>query len=76
MATSSARRVQKHRDALRAQGLKPVQLWVYDTKAPGFAEECRRQALAAAEADRKDPELAEFIEAALAEMLNHLDRAE
>jgi len=68
MATSSAQRVQKHRDALRAQGLKPVQLWVYDTKAPGFAEECRRQALAAAEADRKDPGLWEFMEAAQADL--------
>lgn len=69
MATSSAKRVQKHRDALRAQGLKPVQLWVYDTKAPGFAEECRREALAMAEADRKDPELLAFLEAAAEELM-------
>jgi hypothetical protein len=25
-------------------GLRPVQIWVPDTRAPGFAEECRRQA--------------------------------
>ena len=36
------------REKKRAQGLRPVQLWVYDTRAPGFAEEATRQALAAA----------------------------
>ena len=38
-------RVRTHRQQLRAQGLKPVQLWVPDPKAPGFAAECRRQSL-------------------------------
>jgi hypothetical protein len=38
-------RVQSHRSRLRAAGLKPVQLWVPDPKAPGFAAECRRQSL-------------------------------
>jgi len=38
-------RVQTHRDRLRAAGLKPVQIWVPDPKAPGFAAECRRQSL-------------------------------
>jgi hypothetical protein len=28
---------------MRASGLKPVQMWVWDTSRPGFAEECRRQ---------------------------------
>ena len=26
---------------MRAQGLKPVQIWVQDISAPGFAEQCR-----------------------------------
>jgi len=43
MATSTSERVQKHRDALRAAGLRPVQIWLPDTRRPGFAEECRRQ---------------------------------
>ena len=38
-------RVQTHRNRLRAAGLKPVQLWVPDPHAPGFAAECRRQSL-------------------------------
>ena len=38
-------RVRSHRDRLRNAGLKPVQMWVPDPKAPGFAAECRRQSL-------------------------------
>lgn len=36
-------RVRRHRDELRAAGLRPIQIWVPDTRQPGFAEECRRQ---------------------------------
>ncbi len=43
-----AQRVQKHRVALRAAGLRPVQIWVPDTRRAGFAAECRRQCLALA----------------------------
>ena len=45
MRTSTSARVQKHRAALRESGLRPVQIWVPDTRRPGFAEECRRQSL-------------------------------
>ena len=65
MRTHAAARVQKHRAALRASGLRPVQIWVPDTRAPGFAEECRRQSLLVAEADRLDTELQAFMDAAL-----------
>ena len=48
-------RVQKHRDAMRAAGFRPVQIWVPDVRRQGFAAECRRQSLLlqgdAAEAD-------------------------
>jgi mRNA interferase MazF len=40
---TGAERVRRRRDKLRAAGLRPVQIWVPDTSAPGFAEECRRQ---------------------------------
>jgi hypothetical protein len=40
---STGERVARRRSKLRALGLRPVQLWVPDTSAPGFAEECRRQ---------------------------------
>lgn len=42
-------RVATHRARLRRQGLRPVQIWVPDVRAPGFAAEAHRQsALAAA----------------------------
>ena len=37
------RRVADHRTRLREQGLRPLQIWVPDTRAPGFAEEAHRQ---------------------------------
>ena len=43
--SSTSARVQKHRDALRAAGLRPIQIWVPDTRRAGFADECRRQSL-------------------------------
>lgn len=58
-------RVQKHRDALRAQGLRPIQIWVPDSRAEGFAEECARQVERAAAADRSDQGHMGFVDAAL-----------
>lgn len=46
-----AERVQKHRAGLRASGLRPVQIWVPDTRRPDFAAECRRQSELVAKAD-------------------------
>lgn len=43
MSTNISARVQKHRATLREAGLRPVQIWVPDTRRAGFAEECRRQ---------------------------------
>ncbi|MEX0951767.1 MAG: antitoxin MazE family protein [Gammaproteobacteria bacterium] len=43
MQNNISQRVNKHRAALRAAGLRPLQIWVPDTRKPGFAEECRRQ---------------------------------
>ena len=36
--------MQRRRDKLRAAGLRPVQIWVPDTRASGFVRECARQA--------------------------------
>lgn len=57
-------RVQKHRDALRMAGLRPVQIWVPDTRRPDFAEECRRQCRLAAQADLADAEMQQFMDEA------------
>jgi hypothetical protein len=49
MPKSNAQRVREARDKLRAAGLRPVQIWVQDTTAAGFAAEAVRQALLLAE---------------------------
>ena len=59
-------RVQKRRALLRASGLRPLQIWVPDTRRPGFAEECRRQSMVVAQADLEDADLDAFMEGALA----------
>ena len=40
MAATLIERVRAHRDALRAAGLRPLQIWVPDTRRAGFADEC------------------------------------
>lgn len=65
MPSPVSERVQKRRDALRAAGLRPVQIWVPDTRRPGFAAECQRQAALIAASDRGDTDLSEFMDAAL-----------
>jgi hypothetical protein len=44
----SAVRVRAHRDRLRAQGLRPVQLWVPDVRSPKFAQQAHDQSAAVA----------------------------
>jgi hypothetical protein len=68
MPTPVSERVQKRRDTLRAAGLRPVQIWVPDTRRPGFTEECRRQSALVAKADQLDTELSGFMDAALADL--------
>ncbi len=68
MPTPVSERVQRRREALRAAGLRPVQIWVPDTRRPGFAAECRRQAALVAAADRHDPDLSDFMDAALTDL--------
>ena len=36
-------RVRKHGKSLKHAGLRPIQIWVPDTRNPSFPEECRRQ---------------------------------
>lgn len=47
-------RVRRHRAKLREGGLRPIQIWVPDTRAPEFAAEARRQSQAVAAADAED----------------------
>lgn len=59
--TSSFTRVQKHRAKLKARGMRPVQLWVPDTRSADFAAECRRQS-ALLDADPQEREILDWIE--------------
>ncbi len=52
MAASTNERVRRRREAMRSAGLRPVQIWVPDTRRPEFAEQARRQSLLL----RDDPE--------------------
>ena len=42
-ASTRAQRVETDRATLREQGLRPIQVWVPDSRAPGFAEEYARK---------------------------------
>jgi hypothetical protein len=63
MGSNVAMRVQKHRKALRASGLRPIQIWVPDTRKTNFAKECKRQSLLLRN-DRRENEILEWIEKA------------
>ncbi len=63
MTTPIDRRARKRRDALRAMGLRPLQIWVPDARQP----ECRRQASLVAATDAADAGLDDFMDAALAD---------
>ena len=41
-------KVREHRERLRAQGLRPIQIWVPDVRAPSFRSEAHRQSLVVA----------------------------
>jgi hypothetical protein len=62
MAQSNiSNRVAKHRAALRAAGLRPIQIWVPDVRSSAFASEAHRQSLAVA-ASRHEAEDQAFID--------------
>jgi Protein of unknown function (DUF3018) len=55
-------KVREHRERLRRQGLRPIQIWVPDVHAPAFRSEARRQSLAVAASSRAHEDQA-FIDA-------------
>ncbi len=59
--STSRKRVATHRAQLRAKGLRPVQIWVPDTRAPGFAAEALRQSRLV-DGDEEFEEIMDFIE--------------
>jgi len=57
----TTKRVAKHRAALRAAGLRPIQIWVPDVRSSAFAAEAHRQSLAVAKS-RHEQENQAFID--------------
>jgi hypothetical protein len=55
-------KVREHRARLRAQGLRPVQIWLPDVTSPAFKTEARRQSLAVANSPQEKEDQA-FIDA-------------
>jgi hypothetical protein len=59
---SSRDKVRAHRNRLRQQGLRPIQIWVPDVRSPAFVAEARRQSLAVASSPHAKEDQ-EFIDA-------------
>lgn len=62
MATTRDR-VREHRQRLRELGLRPIQIWVPDVRAPEFVAEAHRQsaAIAGSEQDVDDQNFVDAI---------------
>lgn len=59
---SSRDKVQAHRQRLRKQGLRPVQIWVPDVRSKAFAREASRQSLLVAQSTQEADDQA-FVDA-------------
>jgi hypothetical protein len=61
-STPSAIRVRAHRQRLREQGLRPIQIWVPDIRSPEFAQQAHQQSVALASSTHEADDQA-FIDA-------------
>jgi len=62
IAVTVRERVSAYRARMRAQGLRPVRIWVPDVRSPEFAAEAHRQSALVAAADRSGDDM-DFVEA-------------
>ena len=53
-SSRSRDRVRSHRARMRAAGLRPIQIWVPDTRSAGFRGEAHRQSQAVAQSPGAD----------------------
>lgn len=60
---SSRNKVRSYRRRMRARGLRPIQIWVPDTRAASFRDEAHRQSLAVARSEqaRSDQDFVDAI---------------
>jgi hypothetical protein len=54
--------VRQHRERLRRQGMRPVQIWVPDVRAPEFIAEAHRQSISIARSEGEADDQA-FVDA-------------
>lgn len=59
----SRERVRTYRERMRVRGLRPIQIWVPDTRTAAFRTEAHRQSLAVAQSAlaRKDQDFIDAI---------------
>lgn len=55
-------KMHQYRARLRASGLRPMQIWVPDTRARGFVQEVQRQSRLVS-ASKEDRQVLDFVEA-------------
>lgn len=66
-------RVRKHRQHLRELGLKPMQIWVPDTRTTNFREECKRQCRLIAKNEKNNNEMKQLADEAIVEISSWSD---
>jgi hypothetical protein len=62
MAKTNSQTVRDHRLRLRAQGLRPVQLWLPDSRSPAFAEQAAHDMRVLAELPPEDQAMLDAFE--------------
>jgi hypothetical protein len=58
----SREKVRSYRQRMRERGLRPIQIWVPDTRTPAFIEAAHRQSLAVSQSHLEQKDQA-FVEA-------------
>jgi len=67
-ANDNNQRGRQDREALREAGLRPVQLWVPDTRPSSFVAKAKQQSKLVNQADAGDSTLDAFIDTAFADL--------
>ena len=65
LRAANRRKLYEHSQRLRAQGMRPIQVWVPDIHAAKFEEEARRQSLLVARSP-EEAEIQAFIDSVVA----------
>ena len=65
MPTPAKEKMRDYRARMKEQGLRPVQLWLPDTRSPEFIAEARRQSRLVSRNRKHEAEIAAFIDAVI-----------